>query len=218
MISIVTGTYNRKYLLSGLIKNTVDASDRLELVLVDGGSTDETVEYIKDINHPRIKLIEVGERSSYPHFMNLGIRNASHELIAQWNDDVLLKNDWEDVFAEIDGHDFYIFSWAVGDQENEWILLETESKLVMNYGIYDKRVFREIGMYNPTYSYYYADADMSYRAKAFGYKHKSLMNINVISILGIPKSAIQLPEDINIYNETRKLYDAETIPDSIECL
>ena len=116
MISIVTGTYNRKDLLEGLIKNTVDASERLELVLVDGGSTDDTVEYIKDLNHPRIKLVKVGERSSYPHFMNLGIRNASHELVAQWNDDVLLKNDWEDVFAEIDGNDFYIFSWSIGDR------------------------------------------------------------------------------------------------------
>ena len=218
MISIVTGTYNRKYLLSGLIKNTVDASDRLELVLVDGGSTDDTVEYIKDLNHPRIKLVKVGERSSYPHFMNLGIRNASHELVAQWNDDVLLKNDWEDVFAEIDGNDFYIFSWSIGDRGGGWNLLDTKSDLVMNYGIYNKNIFREIGMYSPAYSFYYADADMSYRARAFGYKHKSLRNIKVVSILGTPKSAVQLPSDVNIYTNARKLYDGKKLPDRIEYL
>ena len=218
MISIVTGTYNRKNLLSGLIKNTVDASDRLELVLVDGGSTDETVEYIKDLNHPRIKLIEVGERSSYPHFMNLGIRNASHELVVQWNDDVLLKNDWGDIFAEIDDHDFYIFSWAIGGNKTRWNLLDTETEIVMNYGIYNKRIFREIGMYNLIYSFYYADGDMSYRARAFGYKHKSLRNVKVISIPGTPKNVAQRPSDVNIYTNARKLYDRKKLPDRIEYL
>ena len=58
MISIVTGTLNRCYLLENLIKNTVDSSDKLELILVDGGSSDGTLEYIKNLNHPRIKLME----------------------------------------------------------------------------------------------------------------------------------------------------------------
>ena len=218
MISIVTGTYNRKDLLEGLIKNTVDASERLELVLVDGGSTDDTVEYIKDLNHPRIKLVKVGERSSYPHFMNLGIRNASHELVAQWNDDVLLKNDWEDVFAEIDGNDFYIFSWSIGDRGGGWNLLDTKSDLVMNYGIYNKNIFREIGMYSPAYSFYCADADMSYRARAFGYKHKSLRNIQVISIPGTPKNVAQRPSDVNVYVNAKKIYDKKNLPGGIEYL
>ena len=93
MISVVTGTLNRLVLLSHIINNTVGSSEKVELILVDGGSTDGTIEYLKLLNHPRIKLIEVGGRSSYPHYMNLGIKNASYELIAQWNDDVLLCND-----------------------------------------------------------------------------------------------------------------------------
>ena len=67
MLSIVTGTLNRVNLLPKIIKNTVDSNNKLELVLVDGGSTDGTIDYIKKLNHPRIKLIEVGGRSSYPH-------------------------------------------------------------------------------------------------------------------------------------------------------
>jgi len=218
MLSIVTGTYNRKNLLGGLIKNTVDASDRLELVLVDGGSTDETVEYIKDLNHPRIKLVEVGERSSYPHFMNLGIRNASHELVVQWNDDVVLKNDWEDVLDEIDGHDFYVFSWAEGRGGQRWNLLDIKSELVMNYGIYEKRVFREIGMYNTSYHFYYADGDMSCRARAFGYKYKTLRNIKVIALSRVPKSAVPRDDDLDMYIKARNLYDKKIIPDGVERL
>ena len=51
-ISIVTGTLNRKNLLPGLIDNTVDSNNMLELVLVDGGSSDGTLEFIKGLHHP----------------------------------------------------------------------------------------------------------------------------------------------------------------------
>ena len=43
MISIVTGTLNRLGMLPSLIENTVLSDERLELVLVDGGSTDGTL-------------------------------------------------------------------------------------------------------------------------------------------------------------------------------
>ena len=45
MVSIVTGTLNRLHLLTKIIQNTVNSSDKLELVLVDGGSSDGTIEY-----------------------------------------------------------------------------------------------------------------------------------------------------------------------------
>ena len=35
MISVVTGTLDRKTLLPNLIKNTVDSNDKLELILSD---------------------------------------------------------------------------------------------------------------------------------------------------------------------------------------
>ena len=73
-ISIVTGTLNRKPYLTTLLNNTVWADHRIELVLVDGGSTDGTIELMEHLSNveSRIKFIQVGERSSYPHYMNLG--------------------------------------------------------------------------------------------------------------------------------------------------
>lgn len=131
MISIVTGTLNRLKFLPELIKNTVDSHDLLELVLADGGSTDGTIEYLKSLNHPQIKLIEVGKRSSYSHYMNLGIRNAKYEFICQWNDDVLMCGDWQDVIDKIkkQGHLSFafamLFNWKYGDPEDvqstEWM-------------------------------------------------------------------------------------------------
>ena len=81
MISIVTGTLNRVGMLPMLVENTVMSDERIELVLVDGGSTDGTIDYIKSLDNPQIKLIEVGGRSTYPHFMNLGIQESTHEVV-----------------------------------------------------------------------------------------------------------------------------------------
>jgi len=235
MISIVTGTLNRVGMLPTLIANTVLSDERLELVLVDGGSSDGTIDYIKQLNHPQIKLIEVGERSSYPHFMNLGIQNATHEIIAQWNDDVVLCNEWDEVFLEIQSkHDFYLFNWKYGsfdetknpdwlngiDHTSGWCLCniaDSGGEIVMNYGLYHKKIFREIGMYNPEYQYYCADGDMSYRAYSFGYKSKDLRHIKVCS-LPASKVATSHPGDHSIYHKNMDLYRQKILPDCLQYL
>jgi GT2 family glycosyltransferase len=232
MISIVTGTLERLEFLPDLIKNTVDSHEKLELVLIDGGElNNSTSTYIKQLNHPRIKLIEVGGRSSYPDFMKLGIEHATHELVCQWNDDVLLVNSWDDVISEIeDGYDFYLFNWKYGNKsdmlDDDWITgryhenqknkgwcivdeYDTIGEITMNYGIYRKNIFREIGMYHPDFKYYYADSDMSIRAHLFGYKHKALTHIKVCSLCP-EKKAIHYNSDystwVNLHNEYKNKF------------
>jgi glycosyltransferase involved in cell wall biosynthesis len=239
MISIVTGTLNRKNLLPSLIQNTVDSDERLELVLVDGGSTDGTIEYIKELNHNKIKLIEVGGRSSYPHYMNLGIENSSYELVCQWNDDALLVDSWEDVFKEIeDGIDFYLFNWKYGNLDDitneDWITgryhenqnnkgwcicdeYDTIEEVVMNYGIYRKNIFREIGMYHPEFNYYYADGDMSRRSYLFGYKYKALKHIKVCSI-NTEKRAFYASTDSTLYHNLHEEYKNKILNKEIPLL
>jgi len=235
MISIVTGTLNRVGMLPTLIANTVLSDERLELVLVDGGSTDRTVNYIKEVNHPRIKLIEVGGRSSYPHFMNLGIQESSHDIVCQWNDDVILCNDWSEVFLEINSnHDFYLFNWKYGsyndsknpewlrgnDQSDGWCLCnlaESGGEIVMNYGLYHKKIFKQIGMYNPEYQYYCADGDMAHRAYHFGYKVKNLRHVKVCS-LPAGKVAMPYPQDNQIYEKNMSLHTKKILPEGLQYL
>jgi glycosyltransferase involved in cell wall biosynthesis len=240
MISIITGTLNRRHLLPGLISNTILSNDQLELILVDGGSTDGTIEYIQELNHPRIKIIEVGQRSPYPHYMNLAIKNATHEIVCQWNDDVILLNDWKEIISEIDNeHDFYLFNWKEGtlsdtknpewvkgnDHSNKWYLLNNienpvdgNDEIVMNYGLYKKDIFRKIGMYNDVYGYYYADADMANRAYRFGFKVKTLRNIKVCSLSDTKKQAFHYHTDEGVYQNTIDFYKQNILPNNIELL
>jgi glycosyltransferase involved in cell wall biosynthesis len=239
MISIVTGTLDRVNLLPKIIKNTVDSNDKLELILVDGGSTDGTIEYIKNLKHPKIKLIEIGHRSSYPHFMNIGIENSLYEWVCQWNDDVLLSNNWDEVINEInDEHLFYLFNWKYGFEEDiynpKWIsgednsspnkgfcildAYQTHKEIVMNYGIYNKKIFREIGMYNDEFKYYYADGDMTLRSYLFGYKYKALHNIKVCSLNNIPKKAIPDIDGKKLYEKYHEEYLNKILSEKIRKL
>jgi hypothetical protein len=87
----------------------------------------------------------------------------------------------------------------------------------MNYGLYRKKIFREIGMYNPEYRYYYADGDMAYRAYAFDYKVKDLRHIRVCS-LPAGKVATPYPEDQSIYEKNLSLYKQKVLPESLQYL
>jgi glycosyltransferase involved in cell wall biosynthesis len=225
LISVVTGTLNRVHILPFVIKNTVESCKGLELVLVDGGSTDGTQEYVKGLNNPRIKLIEIGHRSSYPHFMNEGIKASSAEWVAQWNDDVVLVNRWSDVITLLDElYDAFVFVWREGDitrktTSGEWIhYCNRQNEMVMNYGLYNKRIFREIGMYNPAYQYYCADGDMLYRTWKKRYLIKVCTDIRVISQQGEKKQAINDRRDFVEYDRRAKTYADGRLPEGLEYL
>tara|TARA_Y100000310_G_scaffold250661_1_gene256962 strand:+ start:1441 stop:2181 length:741 start_codon:yes stop_codon:yes gene_type:complete len=238
MISIITGTYNRRHLLEQLISNTVESNKNLELVLVDGGSTDNTIPFLEDLNHSRIKLIKVAGRSTYPHYMNLAIENASHDYVCQWNDDVLLVNAWDEVMAELDDSGVYIFNWKYGtssdlhnedwlfgDQhENGWFLSndkqeDEDGAICVNYGIYHKKVFRTIGMYDDKFAYYYADGDLAQRAwYSKRYNIKTLRHIKVLAFSDTPKVAIHFADDKEKYDYNMSLYKEKLVPNTIRRL
>jgi glycosyltransferase involved in cell wall biosynthesis len=228
MISIVTGTVNRIKYLKRVIENTVLSYPYLELVLVDGGSTDGTIEYIKKLNHERIKFLEVGHRSNYPDFMNMGIKASSHELVCQWNDDVLLKGTWDDVINQLKDADFYILKWfreLTPDQIYYY-------KDCMNYGIYKKDIFRKIGLYDTKFIFYAGDKDMTIRAINFGFKEKILddraivMSMDLTSPvqadndenMRIYQSRVDINRDYAFVNQNIALYSKGLLPKTIEKL
>ena len=237
MISIITGSYNRLNNIKRLISNTVDANNLLELVIVDGGSTDGTVEYLQNLNNKNIKFIDYGKRSSYPHFSNLAIQNSKFDYICQWDDDALLINGWDEVIETLNNniYDFHIFNWKLGNledyldsswllgntAENNWNLedktIEQEGTeiLTMNYGIYNKKVFKEIGMYNTRFNFWYADGDLSNRAYHFGYEHKSHRDIKVF-VFDSEKNKTYVKKDWKIYQKNLAKYKKQKLARGIK--
>ena len=237
-ISIILGTLNRRHLLPGLLENTIKRSPNVELVIADGGSTDGTLEYLKEEREKdsRITLIEIGHKSTYPNFMNIALSAARYEWICQWTDDSYLIQSWEDVIDRLDNSDFYLFTWKWGKKEdlnnpqwlqcvnrkgsdcNGWQLYLKEygaGDIVVNMGIYRKQVFREIGMYYEGYKFWCADGDMSERAFSFGYKPKPLNDIQVLVHVEKHQQSGSLDEDCKTYAKCRELYRHQKLPEGI---
>lgn len=84
-ITLITPTLNRLPFLKDLIKNIQDQGyQNLEHIVVDGGSTDGTAEYMAQ--HGHITFIPGPDRNSH-HAMNKGIAAATGEVVGFANTD-----------------------------------------------------------------------------------------------------------------------------------
>ena len=82
MISVVITAYNAEKYIADAVKSILAQTESdLECVIVDDGSTDDTVRVLTDFDDPRIRLIEAG-RIGRVRALNLGIRESRGEYIA----------------------------------------------------------------------------------------------------------------------------------------
>ncbi|GAB3800336.1 glycosyltransferase family 2 protein [Spirosoma humi] len=92
-ISIVTAIYNGEQYLEGLLQSIVEQNyDNLELILIDGGSTDKSVTIIKQFNQYVSYWISEPDKGIYDAW-NKGIDKATGDWIMFLGcDDILLPN------------------------------------------------------------------------------------------------------------------------------
>ena len=91
--SVVVPTRNRKELLKQTIRSALAQSVPLELIVLDDGSTDGTLEMIRH-EFPEVRLCEFG-RGRGPSFLrNRGIELASTELVFPIDDDSVFSSPY----------------------------------------------------------------------------------------------------------------------------
>ena len=89
-LSVVIITRNRADLLSDAVRSTLNQSyENFELIVIDDGSTDDTVATIQSFNDARIRLIST-EQSGIPKARNLGVRMSKGEYVVIMDDDDLM--------------------------------------------------------------------------------------------------------------------------------
>lgn len=94
IISLVSGTYNRIDLLKSMVQSFRDnlmPGIPYEVVLVDAGSTDGTIEWAKEQND--VKIIEDGDRFGAISAFTRGAQMAQGKYVLLANDDVQFKQN-----------------------------------------------------------------------------------------------------------------------------
>lgn len=91
--SIVIVTYNELAYTRKCLQSLFDRTDEpIEVIVVDNGSTDGTVEFLKAI--PEIRVICNPNNRGYPAAANQGIRAASGDQIVLLNNDCIVTSGW----------------------------------------------------------------------------------------------------------------------------
>lgn len=89
MISIITPVLNEKQQLPGFLKQLSSLQGSFECLMVDGGSTDGSVEIIRE--HPEVKLLR--SEKGRGRQMNVGAQNAKGEVLLFLHVDTFLPTN-----------------------------------------------------------------------------------------------------------------------------
>lgn len=95
-VSLIICAYNEEGVIAKKITNSLNISypkDKLEIVVVSDGSTDQTVSKAKNFLGKGVKVIEIDERKGKTYAQNIGVDNSSGEILVFSDANTFLEKD-----------------------------------------------------------------------------------------------------------------------------
>ncbi|MCU0666554.1 MAG: glycosyltransferase family 2 protein, partial [Candidatus Omnitrophica bacterium] len=194
---IIVNLNGEKYLKDclGSLLNMKYPSDKFEIILVDNGSTDDSLEYTRK-EFSVVKIIKNNE-NNYAKANNLGIKQSKGEYVALLNNDTKVEENWliellkviesdnkigavgtklllPDGKIQNAGHialpNFYWGERGFGEENLKYNEIEEMDSLCGAAVLYRKKLFREIGHFDENFVIYMEDVDMAFRLRKNGWK------------------------------------------------
>lgn len=198
-VTIVIPNYNGIKYLKGCLESIEKQTVQSKVIIVDNGSTDESISYIKE-GFRSYRLIELGENTGFANAVNVGIKEADTEYVFLLNNDTVLhEKATEKLLSAIesnkrifsvsskmlqmhgnhridDAGDLYCaLGWAFSparDKSNKMYNKRCNvTTACAGAALYRKSVFEKIGYFDETHFCYLEDVDIGYRARIHGYKN-----------------------------------------------
>jgi len=200
-VAVIVLNYNTKEHLAACftsLQQLIYPADRLELILVDNASTDQSIDYMA-VNFSNVRLVKNKNNVGFSRGNNIGVENTDHELVAFLNPDMKVEPEWllnlvstlqtaADVAAvgskilSWDGQNidfaggaanFYGYGYQVGlGQPAKTYDGQPEPTLFACGGamLIRRQVFVEAGGFDDDYFAYYEDLDLGWRLWVLGYR------------------------------------------------
>ncbi|GEM66492.1 glycosyl transferase [Sphingobacterium mizutaii NBRC 14946 = DSM 11724] len=102
MVSVVIPLYNKEESISGTINSVLNQTYKeFELIIVNDGSTDESLNIVKQFSDPRIVILDK-RNGGVSSARNLGVENSNYDWIAFLDgDDIWFPDHLETLFKAI---------------------------------------------------------------------------------------------------------------------
>ena len=231
-VSVIMVNYNGKRLLAESLTALQNQTyQNLEIILVDNGSSDGSVEYVKD-NFRSVTLIVNKKNRGFAWGNNRGIEKATGAFIATINTDAFANLDWiEELVNPMAYNDrigtcaskmlFYdrrevinstgicvSRSGAVWDRgmfekdEGQYIRHKAVFGPCAGAALYRKSMLDEIGLFDEDFFMYTEDVDLAFRARLAGWECRYVPSAVVYHKQG---GTAGFDSDFSVYYSNRNL-------------
>ena len=200
-VSVVTPNYNGVKFLKNYFNSLNQDSECIgEVIIIDNGSDDSSLEYIQknNFNFP-VVVIKNDENLGFALAVNQGISKAKYDYIFSLNNDTEVEigsiNAMLDLIQEEDifsvqakmiqsdnkqliddaGDEYNLLAWTkkMGENQNS----ENYSQVLEIFSscagaaLYKKSVLEEIGSFDDNFFAYMEDVDLAIRSQIYGYRN-----------------------------------------------
>ena len=199
-ITVVIPNYKGKKYLKNCIESVLKSTELdLEIIIVDNGSDDGTIEEIKCI-YPQIQCICFDNNYGFCKAVNTGILRSKTPYVFLLNNDTIVCDGAIDALLETIRKDRRIFSVeakmlqyhekekidSAGTFYNAfgWAFARGKDRNAAEYtkrtdsfaacggaALYRRGIFSEIGLFDESHFAYLEDIDIGYRARVCGYRN-----------------------------------------------
>lgn len=207
--SVIIPNFNGKAFLKACLDSLTQQTKRnIEIILVDNGSTDGSIELV-NTHYPKVKIISLPFNTGFATAVNQGIKKAKGSFIAVLNNDTIVSRDWLDVLCDyLEGNPHIGFCASKITQYDNPKVFDSVGNGLMRSGrsfnvahgvrdtgqydnfrevfgasasaaVYRRAMLDDIGLFDEDFFMYLEDVDLSFRAQLRGHKCMYVPRANV---------------------------------------
>lgn len=197
-VTIIIPNYNGKSLLAKNLPILIKYAASHEIMVVDDGSGDGSVDFLK-VNYPDVIIVNLKSNHGFAYACNTGVRQANGDIVYLLNSDVAVNEDFLSAiipyFRDTDVFAVSSFESDIGDKENKefsipltmfkwgifWYWYERLYPMPSSgvevlcvsggHAAFDRAKFLKLGGFDNLFRPFYAeDGDICWRAWKRGWK------------------------------------------------
>jgi len=239
LVSVIMPVYNGEKTLQRAIDSILNQTySHLELVIVDDGSTDSSAKIIKEINDPRIRLIQQ-ENKGAAASRNRGFAESQGEFITFLDtDDLWLPQKIEtelNTLSKYNQREAFVYSGYSAFDENKRLfnlpkirhdsgnifgaMLWNEGMIIPGNLMVHRSIFEAIGGFPAHYRYHedwYFSMEMAHRFKGFSTGERLLLYQHSLSGKGRSQKFADHDRAVKLYVKENDYLKAHLSPEQYE--